>query len=103
VVQYNLDNRAFEGATHTNVTIEVICDTMLAPNTDPLTQWGQVNNLLSSGSCTSFNYTKMITAMRDTSLTAPAAEGGRQWTCVSCGFVAACCADRVCAVSHCLL
>ena len=86
VVQYNGDNRAFEGATNTNITIDVVCDTLTKSGSDPLTQWAAVNQMLSGTQCTSFNYSEMIMAMRDTSLTAPAAEGGRQWTYVAgCG------------------
>lgn len=83
VVQYNQDNRAFEGATHTNITIDVVCET-LQSGSDPLTQWGVLNTMLTDGQCTAFNYSEMIMAMRDTSLTAPAAEGGRQWTYQTC-------------------
>ena len=32
-VQYNKDNRAFEGATNTNVTIETLCDIMTGKKT----------------------------------------------------------------------
>ena len=32
-VQYNKDNRAFEGATNTNVTIETLCDIMTGKTT----------------------------------------------------------------------
>jgi len=32
-VQYNKDNRAFEGATNTNVTIKTLCDIMTGKTT----------------------------------------------------------------------
>ena len=83
VVQYNLDNRAFEGATNTNVTVEVLCDMMTQKGTEPLTQWAAINTLLNGDSCVEVNYTAMIEALRATALTAPAAEGGRQWTYVT--------------------
>ncbi len=36
VVQYNRDNRAFEGAVDTNVTIPVLCNLMDDTTIDPL-------------------------------------------------------------------
>ncbi len=36
VVQYNRDNRAFEGAVDTNVTIPVLCNLMDDETIDPL-------------------------------------------------------------------
>ena len=34
IVQYNKDNKAFEGSTHDNVTIETLCDIMTKDEVD---------------------------------------------------------------------
>lgn len=84
VVQYNQDNRQFEGATHTNITIDVVCGMMTEAGSDPVEQWAAINTVLTDGECTAFNYQDMITEMQNTALDAPAAEGGRQWTYQTC-------------------
>ncbi|CAF0815275.1 unnamed protein product [Adineta ricciae] len=93
VVQYNKDNRAFEGARATNITIDVICKAMLNESQpDLLQRMVDVNNMLLqaySQSCLDAGYMSTINQLRNTSWTAPSSEGGRQWTyqtCVEFGF-----------------
>ncbi len=47
VVQYNADNRAFEGATNTNITVQVVCD-MVVGAPDALSGYVAVSNLLNN-------------------------------------------------------
>lgn len=87
VVQYNKDNRAFEGAKGTNITIDTLCSIMTSPVGTPLQRYAQVNNLLLdaySQTCQDFKYDKMIETLRGTSWSSGAAEGGRQWTYQTC-------------------
>ncbi len=87
VVQYNRDNRAFEGAVDTNVTIPVICGLMNdASESNVLQRYANVNSLILQTygePCLDFSYIDMITGMQNTTLTA-ALSGGRQWTYQTC-------------------
>ena len=40
IVQYNKDNKAFEGAQWGNVTIDTVCDILVSSNTGPVTSLG---------------------------------------------------------------
>ncbi|CAG5133617.1 unnamed protein product [Candidula unifasciata] len=88
VVQYNKDNRAFEGAKATNITIDTLCGIMTDPSLgDPLQRYAEVNALLLkaySQDCQDFKYDKMLDSMRATSWNSSASEGGRQWTYQTC-------------------
>ncbi|CAF1400477.1 unnamed protein product [Rotaria sordida] len=93
VVQYNKDNRAFEGARATNITIDVLCKTMLdTSQPDILQRMVNVNDMLLTAydqKCLDAGYMSMINRLRNTSWNASASEGGRQWTyqtCVEFGF-----------------
>ncbi|CAF4627596.1 unnamed protein product [Rotaria sp. Silwood2] len=93
VVQYNKDNRAFEGARATNITIDVLCKTMLdTSEPDIFQRMVNVNNMLLNAydqPCLDAGYMSMINQLRNTSWNASASEGGRQWTyqtCVEFGF-----------------
>jgi len=92
VVQYNKDNRAFEGALGTNITIDTICSIMTDNSTSPIVRYASVNQLLlqtNSQKCTDYTYKNYIDSMTNVSWASGAAEGGRQWTyqtCVEFGF-----------------
>ncbi|KAM9801291.1 thymus-specific serine protease [Neosynchiropus ocellatus] len=92
VVQYNLDNREFEGVTG-NVTIEALCDVMGdASLGDPYARYVAVARLMMdtySMKCLDASYTNNLRDMTNTSWDGPAAGGGRQWvyqTCSEFGF-----------------
>uniref|UniRef100_A0A0B7A1H0 Serine protease K12H4.7 n=1 Tax=Arion vulgaris TaxID=1028688 RepID=A0A0B7A1H0_9EUPU len=88
VVQYNKDNRAFEGAVGTNITIDTLCDIMTDTSLgDPVQRYAEINALLLKvyeQDCQDFKYDKMIDSMRETAWNSSAAEGGRQWTYQTC-------------------
>jgi hypothetical protein len=83
VVQYNLDNRAFEGAVDTNVTVEGICDIITDDSiSDPLTKYAAVNTLILntySQNCLDASYNSSIQELMETSWNSSASVGGRQW------------------------
>lgn len=87
VVQYNKDNRKFEGAVGTNVTIDVLCKIMSNDSIDEISRYAQVNSLMLDTygeKCLDVNYADMIEDLRKTSWSSSAAEGGRQWTYQTC-------------------
>ncbi|KAK3095371.1 hypothetical protein FSP39_013868 [Pinctada imbricata] len=89
VVQYNKDNRAFEGAIGTNVTIDTLCGIMNDPSkgADPLSRYAAVNDLMLqtySEKCLDNSYTNMIQDLKNVSWEGSASEGGRQWTYQTC-------------------
>ncbi|XP_070538578.1 putative serine protease K12H4.7 [Ptychodera flava] len=93
VVQYNKDNRAFEGAVGTNITLDTLCDIMTEISIgDELHRYAQVNTLMMKTygqSCLDISYDDMIQEMRETAWNSSAAEGGRQWvyqTCTEFGY-----------------
>ncbi|KAM6987643.1 thymus-specific serine protease [Tautogolabrus adspersus] len=93
VVQYNEDNRAFEGAVGTNITIKVLCgvmgDTSLG---DPYARYATVARLMVdtfSMKCLDASFDNYLRDMTNTSWEGTAAGGGRQWvyqTCTEFGF-----------------
>ncbi|KAF6021118.1 hypothetical protein EB796_020571 [Bugula neritina] len=86
VVQYNKDNRAFEGGVGYNITIDMLCDIMNQDN-QPINNYAQVNSLILktySQKCLDFKYTNMIKELQDTTWAGSAAVGGRQWTYQTC-------------------
>nr|XP_019950417.1 PREDICTED: thymus-specific serine protease [Paralichthys olivaceus] len=93
VVQYNEDNRGFEGATGTNITIKVLCGVMADSSLgDPYARYAAVARLMMdtfSMKCLDASYTTNLRDMTNTSWDGPAAGGGRQWvyqTCTEFGF-----------------
>ncbi|KAM6970123.1 thymus-specific serine protease [Aplochiton taeniatus] len=93
VVQYNEDNREFEGAVGTNVTIKVLCAVMSDVSLGtPYARYAAVARLLMdtfSLKCLDTSYTGNLHDMTNTSWDGPAAGGGRQWvyqTCTEFGF-----------------
>ncbi|XP_062329699.1 thymus-specific serine protease [Osmerus eperlanus] len=93
VVQYNEDNREFEGVVGTNITIEVLCGVMAdASLGEPYARYAAVARLLMdtfSMKCLDASYANNLRDMSNTSWSGPAAGGGRQWvyqTCTEFGF-----------------
>ncbi|XP_059931536.1 thymus-specific serine protease [Gadus macrocephalus] len=93
VVQYNQDNRQFEGVVGTNITIKVLCSVMADPSLgDPYSRYASVARLMMdtfSIKCLDATYSSYQRDMRNTSWDGPAAGGGRQWvyqTCTEFGF-----------------
>ena len=87
VVQYNKDNRAFEGAGHPP-TIDDVCgiltskDGMDADAGDAVSRYAALNQYMLNATgqaCTDVCYSDMIAEMRNISLSGPAGGGGRQW------------------------
>eukprot|EP00795_Rhopilema_esculentum_P016900 gene16900-8384_t len=90
VVQYNKDNRAFEGARGTNITIETLCKIMNDESIgNPLLRYARVNELMLAvyeTKCLDASYKDMIQSLRQISWTSTAR---RQWlyqTCTEFGF-----------------
>jgi len=93
VVQYNKDNRAFEGAKGTNITIDTLCKIMNNETIgEPLLRYARVNTLIMAIyglRCLDVSYKDMVNSLRQTSWQSSASEGGRQWmyqTCNEFGF-----------------
>ncbi|OCT80961.1 putative serine protease K12H4.7 isoform X1 [Xenopus laevis] len=92
VVQYNKDNREFEGVKDTNITIPVVCDIM-ANNSlgTPYHRYATVIRTILEANgekCIDASYKKFIQDMSNITW-APLALGGRQWmyqTCTEFGF-----------------
>ncbi|XP_056296942.1 thymus-specific serine protease [Pseudoliparis swirei] len=92
-VQYNEDNRGFEGARGTNITIKLLCGVMAdASLGDPYARYAAVARLMMDAfsiSCLNASYQSYLADMTDASWDGPAAGGGRQWvyqTCTEFGF-----------------
>jgi hypothetical protein len=82
-----------KGARATNITIDVVCQTMLDDSQpDPVQRMANVNDLLLNAydqPCLDAGYMSTINQLKNTSWNASASEGGRQWTyqtCVEFGF-----------------
>uniref|UniRef100_A0A8C2EL56 Serine protease 16 n=1 Tax=Cyprinus carpio TaxID=7962 RepID=A0A8C2EL56_CYPCA len=93
VVQYNEDNRGFEGVVGTNITIKVLCSVMLDSSLgEPYDRYAAVARLMQntfSQACINTQYKSYIQDMSNTSWSGPEAGGGRQWvyqTCTEFGF-----------------
>jgi len=91
-VQYNKDNKAFEGGDD-SLTIDLLCDTMMNGHVgDPLQRYAAVNNILlemGDQTCLDASYDNFIKEMKAVSWNESAAVGGRQWTyqtCIEFGF-----------------
>jgi len=94
IVQYNKDNRAFEGSSTANISIDTLCNIMTTKETNltPLERYAQVNALLLNATkqnCSDIKYSKMIKNLQDPSWNSSVAGGERQWlfqTCTEFGF-----------------
>eukprot|EP00794_Sanderia_malayensis_P011360 gene11360-12544_t len=92
VVQYNKDNRVFEGAKGVNITIDVLCGIMNASTNPPLKRYAAVNDLMMATygmKCLDTAYEDFTKTMKQTSWQSSASEGGRQWmyqTCTEFGY-----------------
>lgn len=88
VVQYNKDNRAFEGAVGTNITVNTLCDIMNDERIgEPLLRYAKINSMMLQTygvNCLDSSYKSMITTLQNTSWSSSASEGGRQWTYQTC-------------------
>lgn len=93
VIQYNKDNREFEGAVGTNITVDTLCAIMNNEGIgDELQRYAAVNNMMLktySQACLDSSYDDYVSAMKKKTWQSAAAEGGRQWlyqTCTEFGF-----------------
>ncbi|KAI4793923.1 hypothetical protein KUCAC02_032401 [Chaenocephalus aceratus] len=94
VVQYNEDNRGFEGVTGTNITIKVLCEAMSDSSLgDPYQRYAAVARFMMeafSVKCLDVSFNSYLKEMTNASWEGPAAGGGgRQWvyqTCTEFGF-----------------
>jgi len=88
IVQYNKDNREFEGAEWTNVTVDTLCDMMTDPDRgSSLARLKAVNNLalvMAGEKCLDHTYKSQLTELQSVDWESSAAKGGRQWTYQTC-------------------
>ena len=88
IIQYNKDNRAFEGAVTANITITKLCQIMTSPEKkSPVEKLAQVNSFMLEATgqqCLDYSYDKMIEEMQNTNWKSMAGVGGRQWTYQTC-------------------
>jgi len=88
VVQYNRDNREFEGAQWTNVTVDTLCDLMtdtrLGSSLDRLKAVNDLALEMSGEKCLEHTYKSQLTELQEVNWDTPAAKGGRQWTYQTC-------------------
>ncbi|ODM93114.1 putative serine protease K12H4.7 [Orchesella cincta] len=85
IVQYNEDNRAFEGSKTANITIKTLCDIMVSNDTEETAfeKFAKVNDLMLNvfeRNCTDFKYLKSVKDMQETKWDSSAASGERQCT-----------------------
>lgn len=89
IIQYNLDNRGFEGGP-IPLNVADVCNFM-TNGSNVLTQYATVNNIVLSQygeSCLDVSYQGMVQQMRNVTWGGPS-DGSRQWiyqTCVEFGF-----------------
>jgi len=93
VIQYNRDNRAWEGALGTNITIETLCGVMGDDKLgDTLDRYAVVNDIILkvySTKCIDVSYTNFVNFLRKTTWSSENAGGARQWiyqTCTEFGY-----------------
>jgi len=88
VVQYNRDNREFEGAQWTNVTIDTLCDIMKDTSKGTtLERLRAVNKLglkMADEKCLDYSYKSQLEELKGTEWGSAAGVGGRQWTYQTC-------------------
>ncbi|CAG2203934.1 unnamed protein product [Mytilus edulis] len=79
VVQYNKDNRDFEGADGTNITVDTLCNLMEeVGRVDPINRYAAVNTLMLttySEKCMDFSNKNMIDDLTKTDWNSSAAKG----------------------------
>ncbi|KAK6196039.1 hypothetical protein SNE40_001342 [Patella caerulea] len=93
VVQYNRDNRDFEGGVGGNITIDTLCGVMNDTSRgSAIERYAMINSMILSTygeNCLDISYKSMIDDLRKTDWNSSAAAGGRQWlyqTCTEFGF-----------------
>nr|DBA26011.1 TPA: hypothetical protein GDO54_010325 [Pyxicephalus adspersus] len=93
VVQYNNDNREFEGVKNTNITIQVVCDIMANEVLgSPYDRYVEVIHTITKAAqekCIEASYQAYVQDMRDCRWEGAASTGGRQWmyqTCTEFGY-----------------
>ncbi|XP_064088841.1 putative serine protease K12H4.7 [Macrobrachium nipponense] len=93
VVQYNKDNRGFEGVKGVNITIETLCNILMDEKKGPaIARYGEINDMflaLEGESCLDYTYDNMIKEFQATSWENNTDVGGRSWiyqTCTEFGF-----------------
>lgn len=93
IVQYNNDNREFEGVKTTNITIQVVCDIMANESWgSPYDRYAKVIHTIIKAAqekCIEASYRSYIQDMRDCHWEGAASAGGRQWmyqTCTEFGY-----------------
>ncbi|XP_076060086.1 putative serine protease K12H4.7 [Oratosquilla oratoria] len=88
VVQYNKDNREFEGVKGTNITIDVLCNIMgNASLGQPIQRYAAVNLLMletQDEKCLDHTYSSFIHDMQQVNWANNSAVGGRAWTYQTC-------------------
>jgi len=88
VVQYNRDNRAFEGYEWGNVTIDTVCelltDTRAEGAVDGLARVNDLTLMMEGERCLDHTYQAEVRSLQDSSWDSAAAAGGRQWTYQTC-------------------
>lgn len=88
VVQYNRDNREWEGAAYTNITLDTLCDLMTDQTVpSPLQRLANVNLLglqMSGSKCLDPTYASTVEELKATDWNSSASAGGRQWTYQTC-------------------
>lgn len=88
VVQYNEDNRAFEGVKGTNITIDVVCGIM----TDkaggvPVARYAALNSMILDvydEECLDHTYDTLMKELKETSWENNTSVAGRAWTYQTC-------------------
>jgi hypothetical protein len=82
VVQYNKDNRLFEGAKDANITIDTVCDIMTNGSLgSAVSRYAAVNELLMTTyeqKCMDYKYDNMIKEYQNVSWDSSTAAGGNK-------------------------
>lgn len=88
VVQYNKDNREFEGAEWTNITMDSLCSIMTDPTKgtelERLQQIASLSLVMAGDKCLDHTYKSQLSELQGTAWNSSAAKGGRQWTYQTC-------------------
>ncbi|XP_014672876.1 PREDICTED: putative serine protease K12H4.7 isoform X2 [Priapulus caudatus] len=93
IVQYNNDNREFEGVADANITIDTVCGMMVNETLGaPMLRYAAVNNLLlkvHNETCQDFKYDKFIKEQQNVTWPEEGGVGERPWmyqTCTEFGW-----------------
>ncbi|KAM4694363.1 putative serine protease K12H4.7 [Discoglossus pictus] len=94
IVQYDRDNREFEGALGTNITIQVLCDTLMNESAgEPYNRYAKFIHIILEAMgemCIDGSYMEYLQQTRNTSWEASLSnDGDRQWVyqlCTELGF-----------------